>query len=170
MQCRDDPMLLEADVKHPRDDIKRQYPVFCLRLALARLTHRYSTMGKECNLQHIKFANKVDELFAELSMLKDNMPVGYQPENEISVGPGQYHPVLLLHTEFYALQVTMYTALAAAVDGSSGWLAIESHPSIRIRKQTTFRVSSSRRLLQTLSRITESMHPGPNVLYWYADS
>jgi hypothetical protein len=168
-QSRDDCSLREADIKHPHDDIKRQYPVFCLRLALARLTNRYTTLGSECNLQHLRFANKVDELMGELTMFKENMPVGFQPENEISVGPGQYHPVLLLHAEFYALQVTMYTALGAAVDGSSGWLAIESHPSIRIRKQTTFRVSSSRRLLQTLSKINESTHPGPNVLYWYAD-
>jgi hypothetical protein len=159
-------MLQEADIKHPRDDIKRKYPVFCLRLALARLTNRYSTLGKECNQQHLKFANKVDELFAELAVFKENIPVGYQPDNEISVGPGQYHPVLLLHAEFYALQVTMYTALAAAVDGCSGWQAIEAHTSNRIRKQTTFRVSSARRLLQTLSKITESIHPGPNILYW----
>jgi hypothetical protein len=126
-----------------------------------------SAIGADCNLQHLKFANKVEDMFAEITAFKENIPVGYQPDNDISVGPGQYHSVLLLHAEFYALQVTMYTALGAAVDGASGWLAIEAHSSLRIRKQTTFRVSSARRLLQILNTITDSRYPGPNVIYWY---
>jgi hypothetical protein len=110
--------------------------------------------------------NMLEELFAELATFKENIPFGYQPEDDISVEPHEYHSVLLLHIEYYALKLAMFTALGTS-NQISGFSERESHPSIRVREHDTLRVSSARRLLQILDKIEDSTHPGPNVSCWY---
>jgi hypothetical protein len=74
-QFRDDPRSIESAVKQPSAEIKKQFPVFCHRLALARITHKFCKMGMDGCASATTFANMVDQLHTSMSNWKEALPV-----------------------------------------------------------------------------------------------
>jgi hypothetical protein len=62
-------------MKQPSAEIKKQYPVFCHRLALARITHKFCRMGMDGSPNATTFANVVDTLHTSMASWKESLPV-----------------------------------------------------------------------------------------------
>lgn len=74
-QFRDDPRFQESTVKQPSEEVKKKFPVFCHRLSLARITHKFCKMGMDGSPDATTFANVVDTLHRSLTSWKDSLPV-----------------------------------------------------------------------------------------------
>ncbi|TLD25676.1 hypothetical protein E2P81_ATG09333 [Venturia nashicola] len=180
-QFRDDGRLLESKMKSPSDEVKKKYPVFCHRLALARLTQRFTRLGVDSPAGPIAFTERFEQVYSSILSWKDSVPVrtlkfadwkradypvlqiGYQPEGDIFAEREEYQCVLFMHLEYHTLLLAMFTALGAASRLSP---KKELKASSRVRNQIAIRISNARRLLANINSITDTAHLQPCVSSW----
>ncbi|KAE9963906.1 hypothetical protein EG328_010959 [Venturia inaequalis] len=162
-QFRDDGRLLEAKLKAPSEEVKRKYPVFCHRLALARLTQRFTRLGVDSPAGPTVFTDRFEQVYASILTWKDSVPIGYQPEGDIFAEREEYQCVLFMHLEYHTLLLAMFTALGAA---SRLAPKEKTKASSRVRNQIAIRISNARRLLTNINSITDTAHLQPCVSSW----
>ena len=158
MQFRDDPRFQDAWAPQPDEDMERREPVFCLRLSLARLVHRFTKLGVDTSPTSEAYINNVEDLHGRILELRESIPLEWRPGHDIFAEPELYRGLLLLHLEYHALCLAVFTSLSAfpAFHPSK-----YSYNSAQLRRQITGRVTSARIVLQTLKTI--GMTPGLNL-------
>lgn len=73
----DDPRLTEAMIRQPTEEMKDAHPIFCHRLALARMSHKVSGVYLESTPDPLTFCKHIEEMYNAIGVWKDELPVSY---------------------------------------------------------------------------------------------
>ena len=161
MQFRDDPRFQEVWVPQPDEEMKSREPVFCIRLSLARLVHRFTKLGIDSSPTSDAYINNLEVLHGRILELQESIPLEWRPGHDIFAEPELYRGLLLLRLEYHALCLAVFTSLSVIP-------ILQPHKygynSAQLRRQITGRVTSARIVLQTLK--TVSMTKGLNLSGW----
>jgi hypothetical protein len=164
---KDTPRLDEAKVPQPDVAARTKYPILCIRLEVSRLANRFSKHCAEASHREPGFAEKVEELHNSVLNLKNAIPQEWCPDNDIFADPEMHHCVLMLHYEYHALVIAIYTVVALApfrgVDIFTPAMAC-------YRDQAIGRIRNSRRLLQTLMAMDRVKMHNLALTQWYGGS
>jgi hypothetical protein len=122
-------------------------PILCIRLDIARLANRFSTHSAEKSHCEPGFAETIEEIYNSVVALKMTIPQDWNPDGDIFADPEVHQCVLVMHYEYHALSLAIYTVVALApfrkVDCFTPAMAVQ-------RDQAVGRIRNSRRLLSTL--------------------
>ena len=161
---KDDPRFDESRVRKPDKAIEVNYPVFCARLALARLTNRYSKICAERSSNTDIFPQKIESLYLDINSLKDSIRQEWRPGNDIFADPELHQNILILHMEYHALLLAIFTVIPLSPVVRNGTFSTNM---TCYKDQPVGRVTHSRRLLQTLSAIHQAKIYNPSLRLWY---
>jgi hypothetical protein len=165
MNFRDDPRFQESRVQPVSDDLRKKYPILCLRISLSRLTVRFCQLGAG-ELSTASALEKHDALYGEITAFKESCPFEWRPDHDTFAEPGEHQHILLMHMEYHALLLAVFTSLSV--------LPYMLPKKVRygrreMRNQMVHCISNSRRTLQTLNQIAETVHIKPNLIRWYVN-
>jgi hypothetical protein len=163
---KDDPRFQETRVKQPSHGFNKEHPVFCFRLAIARLTNRFSRLSADRMLTAETFPKKIAALYLDIIALKESIPTEWRPDHDIFAESDTHQCVLILHWEYHCLLLAVFKVIAAIPFFGSGEDGFTENMSC-CKDQKIGRVSNSRRLLQTLQAINHAGHFNPSLPRWY---
>jgi hypothetical protein len=75
MQFRDDPRMTDTMVNQPNEEVKKRFPVFCHRLALARIINRFCRIGLDTSPNATDFADKIEDIHSNIAAWREAIPV-----------------------------------------------------------------------------------------------
>jgi hypothetical protein len=166
---KDDPRFQETRVKQPSHEFAKEHPVFCFRLAIARLTNRFSRLSADQVLTAETFPKKIAALYLDITALKESIPTEWRPDLDIFAESDTHQCVLILHWEYHCLLLAVFKVIAAVPFFGSGQDGFTENMRC-CKDQKIGRVSNSRRLLRTLQAITHAGYYNPSLLRWYEDT
>ena len=162
---KDAPRLDETKIPQPDITARAKYPILCIRLEVSRLANRFSKHCAEFSQLEPGFAEKIEELYSSLTNLKNAIPQDWCPDNDIFADSEVHQCVLILHYEYHALIIAIYTVVALApfrrVNCFTQSMACQ-------RDQAVGRIRNSRRLLQTFMAMDQAKLHNPALTQWCA--
>jgi hypothetical protein len=161
-QCRDDPRFNESRVRPVSDNMKQNYPIFCLRIELSRLAAQFCKCGAQA-LTTSSLLEMLEVVYHDITAFKESCPFEWRPDHDTFAEPEEHQHVLLMHMEYQALLLAVFTAL--------GVMPFIMPDKVRYgkreaRNQMIHCISNSRRTLQTLNDIANSAHVKPDLVRW----
>jgi hypothetical protein len=106
---------------------------------------------------------KFDALYVDIIAFKEACPFEWRPDHDTFAEPNQHQHILLMHMEYHALLLAVFTAL-----GVMPYLLPKKvrYGRQETRNQMVHRVSNARRTLQTLDKIVSTEHVKPDLIRW----
>jgi hypothetical protein len=145
--------------------MKTKYPILCLRVALSRLTVRFCKIGAEV-LSTASALEKHDALYTDIMAFKESCPFEWRPDQDTFAEPEEYQHILLMHMEYHALLLAVFTSLSVLP-----YMLPEKvrYGRREMRNQMVHCITNSRRMLQILNQIAGATHAKPDLICWYVD-
>jgi hypothetical protein len=142
--------------------MKQKYPILCLRIELSRLTATFCKCGVE-EPSTSSALEKLESLYHDITAFKESCPFEWRPDHDTFAEPGEHQHVVLMHMEYQALLLAVFTAL-----GVMPFILPEKvrYGRRETRNQMVHCISNSRRTLQTLNDIVNSAHVKPDLVGW----
>jgi hypothetical protein len=164
-RSEDSMQIQEARVKAPDDAVEQAFPIFCARLRMARLVSRFCLQFQEGTLKPSQLGDRLAEIDMGLEQWKDSLPANYRPGADFFLAEDEdTHLALIVHLEYYAVSMAMFSALQDAVKMFP--ISLRSHRSLRIRNASKVLVQTARSVLQTLVLLSDTPHLRHRVSCW----
>lgn len=165
---RDDSRFQESRLPYPNEAFREQYPVFCFRITLARLTNRFCKLdATDESSSVLTYLGQLEALYTEICSFKDSVPTEWRPDHDIFAEPEEHRAVLLLHIEYHTLVLAVLTSVSATPYMMPHRMVYETD---QIRNQTLHKVNNARRMLCTLDTIANNPQLTSNLICWYVGS
>jgi hypothetical protein len=159
-------MLSASAIRSPTEELKQTHPIFYHRIHFAYITHQFCSLFQHGTLDPTKLADRVDQLYSDIYLWRNNLPSDYVPEASMTTTPNEYPYVLLMHLEYYGLLSAMFSGLVTVSRLLPRETNVKRHPSIRIRNQASICLGNARSVLQTLCSIVGMSGTDQSVTCW----